>query len=337
MKASILRTRYFHRTAFLFVLLFAVRTSGFGSSLVSYILGGGFTDSITVNGPVSLEDEESHDFGHSNFAEHVKLHAEVGDLHVFAITVINGITTMNPDLTPARAGASGGALGVALWEDTITLHMPDKAPGALVDVHGFLIFDANISATASFSPHTGNETFGSGAASGVTARFTGSGINIGVFETRSSIPGQNSGLIPGVIPVTDHAFNEVPVHISYRLEVDTAAGGSTGDTVGDTITASAIGDVGQTLDWGGISSVTDPVTGDPITNWSITSDSGFDYTRAFATPEPATWILSVQGLLLCIAMLRRRITVRPHPITETFQHNPRLQLTPIAATAVRRR
>jgi hypothetical protein len=34
---------------------------------------------------------------------------------------------------------------------------------------------------------------------------------------------------------------------------------------------------GQSLTWGGISSVTDAETGEPVTDWTITSESGFDY------------------------------------------------------------
>jgi hypothetical protein len=38
----------------------------------------------------------------------------------------------------------------------------------------------------------------------------------------------------------------------------------------------------QTLAWGGISSVTDADTGQPITGWTITSQSGFDYSQALS-------------------------------------------------------
>jgi hypothetical protein len=53
--------------------------------------------------------------------------------------------------------------------------------------------------------------------------------------------------------------------------------------------------------WGGIRSVTDPVTGLPIEGWSVVSSSGADYSKSFEVPEPAAWLLvvgTVAGLSL---------------------------------------
>ena len=51
----------------------------------------------------------------------------------------------------------------------------------------------------------------------------------------------------------------------------------------------------HTLRWGGIESVRDATTGEPITDWTITSDSGFDYSKPADVPEPTSAILLLSG------------------------------------------
>jgi len=51
-------------------------------------------------------------------------------------------------------------------------------------------------------------------------------------------------------------------------------------------TAFATAQFSHTLSWGGITSVTDADTGQPITDYTLTSASGFDYTHPFAGPGP---------------------------------------------------
>ena len=53
------------------------------------------------------------------------------------------------------------------------------------------------------------------------------------------------------------------------------------------VTAKFANDSSKTLNWGGITEVLNPATGAPITNWTLTSESGFDYTKPFPVPEPA--------------------------------------------------
>jgi hypothetical protein len=72
--------------------------------------------------------------------------------------------------------------------------------------------------------------------------------------------------------------------------------------------ASVSGDASRSLRWGGIESVTDEV-GNPITDWTIISDDGFDYSRPFGVPEPASMAL-LGFALLPLAFSRRRIVRR---------------------------
>jgi hypothetical protein len=60
----------------------------------------------------------------------------------------------------------------------------------------------------------------------------------------------------------------------------------------------------HTINWGGISSVVDSVTGEPDTDWSVTSASGFDYTNA--VPEPSSIVLAAIGCIACLAVAHRK-------------------------------
>jgi hypothetical protein len=57
----------------------------------------------------------------------------------------------------------------------------------------------------------------------------------------------------------------------------------------------------HTLTWGGITSVTDTLTGLPLDNYSLTSASGIDYVHA--VPEPEQW-LGIATALVALAALR---------------------------------
>ena len=63
----------------------------------------------------------------------------------------------------------------------------------------------------------------------------------------------------------------------------------------------------NSLDWGGITSVVNLSTGEPITNWSVTSKSGFDYSQVFPPiPEPSSLALLTFGLCAWLGRARRR-------------------------------
>ena len=69
------------------------------------------------------------------------------------------------------------------------------------------------------------------------------------------------------------------------------------------------GDLSRTLLWGGVTGVTDAATGEPIDDWSVTSDSGFDYSKpasepSMSVPEPSTLVLTGLGGLILLASFR---------------------------------
>jgi hypothetical protein len=93
--------------------------------------------------------------------------------------------------------------------------------------------------------------------------------------------------------------------ISLRLvasgEIETNAGG-------DAVRAFFAGDYRNTLVWQGITKVTDAQTGEEINDWTLTSDSGFDYVHG--VPEPTGLLILVQAAGACLC-LRRHHRSRP--------------------------
>lgn len=72
------------------------------------------------------------------------------------------------------------------------------------------------------------------------------------------------------------------------------------------------GDFHGSIHWGGIVSVQNADTGELITDWTVTSQSGFDYSKSFEqqVPEPAS--IALLGFALCLWLRRARIRA-PQP------------------------
>ena len=111
----------------------------------------------------------------------------------------------------------------------------------------------------------------------------------------NNIPGSsplNTKFDPNpIVPLTFSAISGLPIPLSVTLEAD-AIVGVTSFTTADGGSADALSNFGHTLLWGGISSITDS-KGNPISNWSVTSASGFDYSQPATepVPEPSTFLL----------------------------------------------
>jgi len=86
-----------------------------------------------------------------------------------------------------------------------------------------------------------------------------------------------------------------PIAIALTLNVDASA-----DSVSDSTEsglASAAAQFFNTFKWDGITSVTDS-TGANVSNYTVTSVSGFNYELPAPepVPEPATWFLALSGI-----------------------------------------
>jgi hypothetical protein len=100
--------------------------------------------------------------------------------------------------------------------------------------------------------------------------------------------------IPGGFIFTRTVANSAEFTLGLTLVLDGSASTCGSGCFGNGA-AILSADVSRTLRWGGIESVTD-LSGNPIVGWTITSDSGFDYSRPFGVPEPAGIVLLVTAL-----------------------------------------
>ena len=76
----------------------------------------------------------------------------------------------------------------------------------------------------------------------------------------------------------------------------TASAKTVGRAAPGAVAASFAASFHDTLRWGGITNVTDLSTGLPVTHYTITSDSGFDYSQAAPIPEPSASLFIALGL-----------------------------------------
>jgi hypothetical protein len=88
--------------------------------------------------------------------------------------------------------------------------------------------------------------------------------------------------------------------------VDAFAQSEASDVFGSS-SAVASADLGHTVTWGPIISVTG-AAGNPLSEFSVVSESGFDYVRGVAAPvpEPSTWVMRAAGLASLGLLIGRR-------------------------------
>jgi hypothetical protein len=98
-------------------------------------------------------------------------------------------------------------------------------------------------------------------------------------------------IAPATIPVDEPFVSGIPFQISYTMTVEANAQLSNADLVHkQSGQAASSGKFADTLAWGGITSITDS-NGVPLTGWTVTSASGFDYSKPATAPEPSTLAL----------------------------------------------
>ena len=111
------------------------------------------------------------------------------------------------------------------------------------------------------------------------------------------IPVRIGIFLGGFDPIRGLAFGSVSMGYEFTLDIDADAAGA--------VAATSRGDYGNTFSWGGITSV-ETSSGAPLTDYVLTSGSGFDYSQAAVVPEPSVMQLLLLGALVDAPLAFRR-------------------------------
>ena len=88
----------------------------------------------------------------------------------------------------------------------------------------------------------------------------------------------------------------------YEFVIDYKARG------GGRVDAFIAADFSGSIHWGGIERVVNATTGEVLQDWTIESESGFDYSRSFEAqvPEPTSMLLLTTSLFALVGLHRWR-------------------------------
>jgi len=127
-------------------------------------------------------------------------------------------------------------------------------------------------------------------------------FNVGGQSIGSGPPVEPPDLMATLYPI----LNGVPSTLFVQVSITAEANSPSDPRVASNNSASFDGDFSGSMHWGGIQDVED-ATGHILTGWTVTSASGFDYTKPYSVPEAATSILLTQALVFCGVRRGRRI------------------------------
>jgi hypothetical protein len=241
--------------------------------------------------------------------------AGLGVIRVAASGGMGTATTPTTDALGLReAEAYAGGTVAATWRDSIVFRRKGLPPdGSKYIVHAKLAlaghWDINV------GPPTGDPNdYGSGSGAEFALKIDGTGVPRGphyngdyyyAYSGLSGNPGEVDINIPPPhsIPLTFSVYNSdvLPTPIYFNMMIL----GS--EQVGTGSFATYDLNLFHSLVWDGIDSVTDDTTGETVTDWTITSESGVDYSKPVRdVPEPSSLAIAGLGAFAWLLAARRR-------------------------------
>lgn len=228
--------------------------------------------------------------------------AEIGSLGIFVQAGGSGGQNM------AKGEASASA--AAEWRYVAPFLSNSVASGAMVTVRSVLILEGTMNGSASGENASMFGSFRIEDLSGV-AGFPAAPYDGGIWGSIHALGGAPEVQpIPGAIRITRQFRNGAFNPIGFRFSLFSQA---TSDTiVNSTIDAKAgtavvTADASHSLRWGGIESVVDEF-GNPVTDWTLIGENGFDFSKPFPIPEPAGAVTVLVALSLTGSRrVRRRL------------------------------
>jgi hypothetical protein len=115
-----------------------------------------------------------------------------------------------------------------------------------------------------------------------------------IFDSHATIntTGNNSVIDHTQVYVSLDVIPNVPIDVAWTMELLVKAVVQNHDIANhQSGRADVSANFGHTLAWGGIISITDETTGEAITDWTVTSASGFNYANPAGVPEPSGFVL----------------------------------------------
>jgi hypothetical protein len=215
------------------------------------------------------------------------------------------------DIAYAEYDRANGVVVTAGFKDVSTITAPDVPIGTVLVGSGTMFFDGLLS-TVAHAVGSG-DFLGPQARAEVTITVTDHTGSV-VYATGTSLNTSPDSDIEGITSppeVVDIPFvyrSGIPREWGIFLQV--RGFGHVRRTVFSreplgSSTSVLTGDYHDTLTWGGITSLVNAATGEPVENWTITSESGLDYSKPFV-PEPSSAVLLSFSLCAWLGWARPR-------------------------------
>lgn len=223
----------------------------------------------------------------------------------------SGSQTATTSALAAAVSTEATTTLIATVTDNLTVSAPGLPAGEGILVNAAMSLNAIVNCSASIPAYV---NYSGGVNANITVSALGAGVNLiqGWAGSDSlTIDGHDRYVDPSIIIPLQLTFaNQATVPLTYTIELMGNAGVNA-ESPATPVDPGGIGtatdnydvDVTHSLDWDGI--IGDPIdegTGLPITDWTITSASGFNY----ANPVPEPSFSAIALCLIAIAPTRRR-------------------------------
>lgn len=271
---------------------------------------------------VTGELEGHQAWGDSSMHVEVSGRARIGDLGL-SVNGFAGAATRN-------SRATANAFTSASWRDVITISTNALPFGERITMEATMSLFAVLDAIASGDGNAGVVLTISdlGGPSLVPSPYGGGLFGMQVYDLAHDFFVDRPTV--DVVKVRMSLFNGRPMAIGYQMDLGGSGSSDNGHSGPNQALPGAMTMAGiaiNSLHWGGIQRVSDSL-GNAVDNFSVSSESGFDFTRPFTDtdsngmPEPATAALLLAALAASRGVRRRRRCSRPQPQDAPERRSP---------------
>jgi hypothetical protein len=247
-------------------------------------------DFSLFGGHITARASAPNTHGESTATAVAEANAQVGHLGVSVLGSVGGAPKNRP---PFLVGgkATSSTVAVAEWMDTVTIKSRSRI--ALRAVFNVFL-DGEVDAfgtSASFA--SASVSIANPAGSNLIFPNNTTILRAGI-ASHSPLTGDDKEDVIGAFRV-ELIPPEGPFPIGLRLIATGAADSnlSLNQADWDSDVAAYSGELSRSLTWGGLEGVYDFFTGEKLDDWTITSESGFDYSQPFPVPEPSSIVLVI--------------------------------------------